>query len=179
MMIATMMLMSIGMFAQNEVGQIALKPMAGVNFATMTNMRTSSIRIAPIGGLEAEYGLAKKVSLSAGLLYSVQGEKSSDSGYSSYKYEYINVPVLAHFYVYPGLAIKAGLQPGFKLSAKVDERDNDDANGVYFSFPVGASYEYSNFVLDARYNFGANKADNPGVARHSWFSVTLGYKFAL
>ena len=36
MMVAALMLVSIGMYAQNEVGQITLKPMAGVNIATIT-----------------------------------------------------------------------------------------------------------------------------------------------
>jgi hypothetical protein len=180
MMIAAMMFMSIGAFAQNEAGQITLKPMAGVNLATMTNMRTASLRIGAVAGVEGEYGLTNKFSISAGLLYSMQGEKSSDSeNYASYKYTYLNIPILANYYVYQGLAINAGFQPGIKLSAKVEDNNNDDANGVYFSFPVGASYEYKNVVIDARYHFGASKADNPGVARHSWFSITLGYKFAI
>ena len=79
MMIAAMMFMSIGAFAQNEAGQITLKPMAGVNLATMTNMRTASLRIGAVAGVEGEYGLTNKFSISAGLLYSMQGEKSSDS----------------------------------------------------------------------------------------------------
>ena len=180
MMIAAMMLMSMGAFAQNEVGQITVKPMAGVNIATMTNMRTAKTRIGAVAGVEGEYGLAKNFSITAGLLYSMQGEKSSDSEYySSYKYDYLNVPILANYYVYQGLAIKAGMQPGIKLSAKIDDENNGDANGFYFSIPVGASYEYSNFVIDARYNLGVSKADNPGTAKHSWFSITVGYKIPI
>ena len=179
MMIAALMLMSVGAFAQNEVGQITVKPMAGVNIATMTNMRTAKTRIGAVAGVEGEYGFAKNFSITAGLLYSMQGEKSSDSEYSSYKYDYLNIPILANYYVYPGLALKAGMQPGIKLSAKIGDDNNDDANGFYFSFPIGASYEYSNFVFDARYNFGVSKADNPGKAKHSWFSITVGYKIPI
>ena len=179
MMIAAMMLMSVGAFAQNEIGQITVKPMAGVNIATMTNMRTAKTRIGAVAGVEGEYGFAKNFSITAGLLYSMQGEKSSDSEYSSYKYDYLNIPILANYYVYPGLALKAGMQPGIKLSAKIGDDNNDDANGFYFSFPIGASYEYSNFVFDARYNFGVSKADNPGKAKHSWFSITVGYKIPI
>jgi hypothetical protein len=179
MMIAALMLMSVGAFAQNEIGQITVKPMAGVNIATMTNMRTAKTRIGAVAGVEGEYGFAKNFSITAGLLYSMQGEKSSDSEYSSYKYDYLNIPILANYYVYPGLALKAGMQPGIKLSAKIGDDNNDDANGFYFSFPIGASYEYSNFVFDARYNFGVSKADNPGKAKHSWFSITVGYKIPI
>ena len=40
MMIAAMMLMSMGAFAQNEVGQFSLKPMAGVNLSTITKINS-------------------------------------------------------------------------------------------------------------------------------------------
>ena len=45
MMIAAMMLISIGMCAQNKVGQITLKPMAGVNFSTMTKFGDMKMRV--------------------------------------------------------------------------------------------------------------------------------------
>ena len=47
------------------------------------------------------------------------------------------------------------------------------------SIPVGASYEYKNVVLDARYNIGVTKAFKEGDAKQSAFVVTLGYKFKL
>ena len=65
---------------------------------------------------------------------------------------------------------------------------DDGIKSFQFAIPVGASYEYKNFVLDARYNIFLSKAfkDNDvnklvGVAdsRHSVFSITLGYKIPL
>ena len=47
------------------------------------------------------------------------------------------------------------------------------------SIPVGASYEYKQFVLDARYNIGVTKAFDAGDAKQSAFVVTFGYKFEL
>ena len=177
MMIAALMLVSIGMYAQNEVGQITLKPMAGVNLATMTKIRDTEMRIGAIAGVEGEYGLTKKISLTAGLLYTMEGAKVY--GYS-YKLDYINVPVMANYYVYQGLAIKAGVQPSLNVSSKIERVDLDyNTNSFYFSIPVGASYEYSNFVIDARYNFGISTIFSPGDSRNAWFSITLGYKFAL
>ena len=35
------------------------------------------------------------------------------------KMDYINVPVLLNVYVTKGLAVKAGIQPGFKVNSKV------------------------------------------------------------
>lgn len=180
MMIAALMFVSIGMYAQNEIGQITVKPMVGANFSTMTKMRTSRMRVGAVLGVEGEYGFIKNLSLSAGLVYSMLGMTSSESdpNYPSYKFGYIAVPILANYYVYPGLAIKAGLQPAFNVSADAGTL-NDDTNSFYFSIPVGASYEISDFIIDARYNLGVSTVFNPGVARHSWFSITLGYKFTL
>ena len=48
-----------------------------------------------------------------------------------------------------------------------------------FAIPVGLSYEFSDFVVDARYNIGVTKALDNVDSRHSVFTFTLGYKFAL
>ena len=46
------------------------------------------------------------------------------------------------------------------------------------SVPVGLSYEYSNFVLDARYNFGVTDLfKGLGTMRNNVIQLTLGYKF--
>ena len=196
MMIAAMMLLSVGAFAQNEVGQITLKPMAGVNLATLTKTDDSKLRVGLAAGVEAEYGVAENFSLSLGALYSMQGVKftEKDSGATldvTYKLDYINIPVLANYYLFKGFAIKAGIQPAFKASAKVkaelssgsasvkDSETLDGVKGFALSIPFGLSYEYESFVLDARYNLGVTKAFDAGDSKNSWFMFTLGYKFAL
>ena len=85
------------------------------------------------------------------------------------KLDYINVPIMANVYVVKGLAVKLGIQPGFKVSStkKTDTSSlvgtgtgsrDIKAQSVDFSIPVGISYEYSNFQLDARYNWGLTNA---------------------
>ncbi len=200
MMIAAMMLMSMGAFAQNEVGQVTLKPMVGMNLATMTKTTDSKMRVGLAAGVEGEYGVAENFSVTAGVLYSMQGVKFSDSGdiYGTnvkmdltYKLDYINIPILANYYIVKGLAVKAGIQPAFKASAKVkaeasaggysgsDSKTLEGVKGFCLSIPFGLSYEYSDFVLDARYNLGVTKAFENGDSKHSWFMFSLGYKFAL
>ena len=61
----------------------------------------------------------------------------------------------------------------------VNKDDMDDAKTVDLSIPVGLSYEYSNFVFDARYNFGVTKVADDADSKNSVFQFTLGYKFAL
>jgi hypothetical protein len=50
-----------------------------------------------------------------------------------------------------------------------------------FSIPVGLSYEFSNFVVDARYNWGLTKTiDGLGDGtKNSVLQFTFGYKFVL
>jgi hypothetical protein len=185
MMIAIMMVAAVSANAQNEVGQASIKPMAGVNLATMTKFDDSKMRVGLAAGLEFEYGVAENFGLSAGVLYSMQGVKYDEQLFggkvtATYKFDYINVPILANYYVVPGLAIKAGVQPGFNVKKKADvdgvNGDIADVNSFYFSIPVGLSYEFSNVVLDARYNWGITKAVKDVDSKHSYFTITLGYR---
>ncbi len=219
MMIAAMMVAALSANAQNEVGQVTLKPMVGLNIASMSKADNSKVRVGVAAGVEAEYGIAENLGVSAGVFYSQQGVKSNDEwgaaftdetngliggwafeGKTTVKLDYINIPILAQFYPVKGLAIKAGIQPGFNVlkkvaldgtayqasvqggnAKKVDEsyKINEGVKGFQFAIPVGISYEYESFVLDARYNIGVTKAFKGSDSRHSVFSITLGYKFAL
>ena len=190
-MIAALMVATLSASAQNEVGQITLKPTVGMNIATMTKFNDTKARIGMAAGVEAEYGVAEKFSLSAGVLYSMQGCKWKEGDETlTYKIDYINIPILAQYYVVKGLAIKAGIQPGFKASAKAKASegsnsisgDLNDVKGFALSIPFGVSYEYKSFVLDARYNLGVTKAFKDSWntdSKNSWFMISLGYKFAL
>ena len=98
--------------------------------------------------------------------------------------DYINIPILAQYYPVKGLAIKAGIQPAFNVRHKAskdgDKVNIDGVKSFNFSIPVGLSYEYQSFVLDARYNIGVTKLfKDADQGRNSTFSITIGYKFAL
>lgn len=190
-LIAAMMVATLSANAQNEVGQWSIKPMAGINLATMTKTDDSKMRVGLAAGLEFEYGVADNFGISAGVLYSMQGVKGKGVWLGgagpvdlTYKFDYINIPVLANYYIVPGLAIKAGVQPGFNVKKKVavevagvkDDATVDDVKGFALSVPVGLSYEFSNVVLDARYNLGLTKAIKDVDSKHSYFTITLGYR---
>lgn len=192
LMIAAMMIATLSANAQNEVGQITLKPMAGINLATMTKTDNTKLRVGLAAGIEGEYGLTEDLGITAGVLYSMQGVKGKISSVDvTCKFDYINIPIMANYYLFPGFAIKAGIQPGFKASAKVtadsgsssySESVKDYVKAFALSVPFGLSYEYQNFVFDARYNLGVTKAFKKDInidSKHSWFTFTLGYKFAL
>ena len=58
-------------------------------------------------------------------------------------------------------------------------RLEDAVKGFELSIPVGLSYEISDFVIDARYNFGVTKVLDGDDCKNSVFQFTVGYKFAL
>ena len=185
-LMAVVMLASVASYAQHAVGSFTLQPKIGMNIADLTDADDSDVRIGLAAGAEFEYQVTDMISVSAGALYSMQGCKYDDV---TVKLDYINVPILANVYVAKGFAVKLGLQPSFKVNYKYSGEnasfDGDEwgpkAKGVDLSIPVGVSYEYNNFVLDGRYNFGVTKAfDSEGEkSKNSVFQITLGYKFDL
>lgn len=182
------MMVSAATFAQNEVGQLTIQPKVGVNIANITDADGADPRIGLAAGAEFEYGLTDNIGLSAGVLYSMQGVKTTiiDDD-CTWKLDYLNVPILANFYVAKGFAVKLGVQPGFKLSSKAKvkgsgaskEVDVDGIKSVDLSIPVGLSYQYQNIVFDARYNWGVTKIVDDADSKHSVFQITVGYKFSL
>ena len=185
---ALMMFSSVGAFAQHAVGSFNLQPKIGVSIANLTDMKDSDPRVGLVAGVEGEYQASDIFSVSAGVLYSMQGAKANIGNLidATNRLDYINVPIMANVYVVKGLAVKLGVQPGFNVSNKLkvnnlDAYDNPfaKAQSVDFSIPVGISYEYSNFQLDARYNWGLTKVFENGKDKNSVFQITLGYKFDL
>ena len=176
---AVMLLSSVSMFAQHEVGALTIQPKVGFNIANVTKTGAET-RIGVAAGAEAEYQLGDIYSVAVGLLYSSQGKKQTVDlpvlGKSSVTWapSYVNIPVVANVYVVKNLAVKLGVQPGFCVA-----KDKAEVNTFDLSIPVGLSYEYKNFVLDGRYNFGVTNVAKGVDTKNSVFQFTLGYKFEL
>lgn len=179
------------MQAQMAVGEFSVTPKAGLTLASLTNQDKSKINAGIVAGAEAEYQVLDILGVSAGLLYSQQGVSYDVPGTDKLNVNYLNIPILANFYVYKDLALKVGIQPGFLLTAtkktesgnvKTETDVKDGVEGFDLSIPMGVSYEYMNFVLDARYNLGATKilkGVDARSSRNSVFMITLGYRFNL
>lgn len=187
-LMAVVMLASVASYAQQAVGTFTLQPKIGMNVASLTKCDGADPRIGLAAGVEAEYQATDIFSVSAGLIYSMQGNKAKEEGVTqTTKLDYINIPILANVYVTKGLAVKLGVQPAFNVSDKVKlsggkasvEAEDVGAESFDFSIPVGLSYEFNNVVIDARYNFGVTNIADGGDSKNSVFQFTLGYKFAL
>lgn len=195
-MMAVMAVCALAANAQTPAaGSFTIAPKVGVNVATLTNDRDISLdsKIGLAAGAEGLYMIDDMFGISVGAMYSQQGAKGD--GDVKFNNDYINVPIMANSYLAPGLAVKIGIQPGFLVSDNISvdgkklgdiERKILDDLGMNIEFesfelsvPIGASYEYKNVVLDARYNWSvSNVIKTKGLKGHnSVFQITLGYRF--
>lgn len=195
-LVASLMMFSLATYAQHEVGTLTVQPKVGLNVAILTDEDDVYSRLGLVLGAEFEYQITKLFSLSAGALYSMQGEKEDGTNAgtkykATMKLDYINMPILANIYVTKGLAVKFGIQPGFNISSKMKVSQGStsvsmslsdlgfDTNSFDFSIPIGLSYEFNNFVIDGRYNIGVTKVIDDFDYKNRVFQFTVGYKFKL
>ena len=195
-MIAALMLATMSANAQG----MFVKPMVGGTLATITGDHTDDVKfkLGLVAGAEFGYMIAPQFGVTAGALVSMQGAGQKDTDYTkdvSTTTTYLNIPILANYYIIPGLAVKAGIQPGFLLSAKTkgseklyggswedyDHSGTDGYKKLDISIPFGLSYEFSDFVIDARYNLGvSNIIDHEKHSnKNSVIMLTIGYKIPL
>lgn len=191
LLIAIVLLSTVGSMAQEEEGTMTIQPRVGMNLSSMTDY--NKMKFGYAFGMEMEYQMTDMLSLSAALMYSGQGATDDATGKKEIvEIDFVNVPVMLNCYVLPGLAVKAGVQPAYrtKTNVKYDGLKMDvdwvlsrygsdtEMSRFMLSVPVGLSYEYSNFVLDARYNFGVTDLfKGLGTMRNNVIQLTLGYKF--
>lgn len=155
---------------------------AGVNLSNLTGDGKGDSKVGFTAGAFADYRFSKLFALSADVLYSRQGAKADGGKLNS---DNLNIPVLANFYIVKGLAVKAGLQPGFLLAANMkadgEKMDIKDYTKTFdLAVPVGLSYTLNcGLMFDARYNIGVtNVSKYDGVkSRNSVWSLTAGWRF--
>lgn len=191
LLLAIVLLSSAGIMAQEREGTLTVQPRVGVNLSSMTDY--NKMKFGYAFGMEMEYQITDIFSLSAALMYSDQGAKDDETGTDEIlDIDFVNVPIMLNCYVVPGLAVKAGVQPAFrtKTTVKYDGMKMDvdwllkqygtdtEMSKFMLSVPVGLSYEYNHFVLDARYNIGVTDLfKGEGIMRNNVIQLTLGYKF--
>ncbi|CAM3392301.1 porin family protein [Aequorivita lipolytica] len=186
--------------AQSQEFRLGAK--AGLNVASLggdTFYGGLNTRVSfHIGGL-VEIPLVGKFSLQPEILYSSQGSSFDyyNGTFVSFngdvKLDYINVPVLAKFYIIEGLSAEAGPVFSVLVSAEEDEYNaseeatvrvdsKDNYKGFDAAFAIGASYRLNMGVFfSLRYNKGlldVNDIDGyNGKNQNNVFQVSAGYSF--
>ena len=191
-------------FAQHEVGSLTIQPKVGLNLANyrgdefLDKGDNSVLRAGLVVGAELEYQFTRWLGASVAALYSMQGSKVHTGEVSpmvyvrdvTFKTDYINLPVMANFYVTKNLALKLGLQPGFMIRDKYDIPANEKLSGNFsrigiqtnafdLSIPMGFGLYFGRAVLDCRYNLGLTHVLKGYQVENSVFQFTFGYKIGL
>ncbi|WP_291118199.1 porin family protein [Flavobacterium sp. UBA6135] len=168
-------------------------------------------------GAFAEIKITDKFSVQPELLFSMQGAKQEYTYFESFdgfsitetekstlKLGYLNLPVMAKYYVNDKFSLEAGPQIGFLLSAKVDyeytyretfdgvtetESESgsydikDEVKSIDLGFGFGAAYKFTeNLSVGARYTLGLTSIakDFDGESadiKNNVLQVSIGYKF--
>ena len=177
----TMALVAFTISAQN----VTFGAKAGLNFASMTGDDADGLdgRTSFHLGVTAEIEMSDTFSIQPELLYSGQGYTAD--GDVTGKVDYINLPVMAKFYVADGFSVEAGPQIGFLASAKQDvDGESSDIKDLLkstdFALNLGAGYKLdSGLNFGLRYSMGLTDvpdADTDGF-KHSVLQLSVGFNF--
>src|ERR1700749_475310 len=121
-------------FAFSNAQETKFGVKAGLNLVTLTGaVEDASAKVGFNAGGFAEIKLSEKFAIQPELLFSTQGYKYKETGSDAdYSYEeklnlgYLNIPVMAKFYVAQKFSIEAGPQLGILLSAKAKVEEKVD-----------------------------------------------------
>ncbi|MES2487833.1 MAG: porin family protein [Bacteroidota bacterium] len=163
----------------------------GVNFATVSgnDFDSPDSRTSFHAGVFAEFPIAEIFSIQVEALYSGQGFKTDadfGNGKVEYQLDYINVPVLAKFYILEGLSIEAGPQFSFKVNEEIDADPNNDPGDLdtdfaeNFEFGVSGGLTFQTpmgIFATARYNQGITDIVKDRDVKNSVFQLGIGFKF--
>ncbi len=188
---------------EHEEGDFTIQPRVGISLSNLTG-DGEKWKTNVAYGVEFERFFSERFSLAAGVLFTNQGTKYKDiyDGETNQKNDlkmniyYANVPITANYYLLPGLAVKAGLQPAFRVKAQARmgstsydydrmmdlwkswfDGETEEMTKFDLSIPVGLSYEIARVTIDARYNIGLLKVIKGESVRNKAFVFTIGYKF--
>lgn len=171
----------------------------GVNFTNLyvdnvddTNMLTSFN-----AGVFVELPITQGVAIVPELNYSRKGSEVqntilTETYKSKFKLSYLEMPVLLKLNLVPNFNLHAGPYVAYLLNAKTDvvdengdnvesfEYDTDDFNKLDFGLSAGLGFDFNNFGIGARYNYGLseiNKDNNANGAKNSAFNLYVALKF--
>ena len=172
--------------AQPAVGDFTWGAKVGFNATNITNCDKNKLSLHL--GAFAEKRYSDLLGASAELIYSRQGARDKDGDWKyKLRVNYLNIPILAKFFVWEGLSVDVGPQFGFALNAKQKAKGNGntakvkikDFNVFDFSIPIGVTYRVEDIFVSVRYNIGLTNVFDGGVNnKNHVFQLSVGYNLS-
>ncbi len=172
--------------------QLKFGPKAGVNFANLSGVDNSEMKTGFHVGAVAEIKFNEKFSIQPEVVYSAQGTKTMINNIQGkVNIDYINVPILAKYYIVDGFSVEAGPQVGFLVKAEgkgtindvsVSSDIKDNFKSTDFGLGLGLAYDLPvGMFVNARYNLGLsdirNNTSSGDAVKNNVIQVGIGYKF--
>lgn len=187
-------------FSTSALAQQEVKfgPKAGVNFTNLSGTDNSEMKIGFHVGAVAEIKFNEKFSVQPEVVYSAQGTKYTTTLPVVGKVEaksnldYVNIPILAKYYIVDGFSVEAGPQVGFLVKAEGKVEGGNDSKtidikdghkSVDFGVALGLAYDLPmGLFVGGRFNLGLadireNSNNGDAVKNMPVIQVGLGYKF--
>ena len=191
---------------EHEQWDIYAVPKIGLNLSNLPGI-DGKVKIGLIGGVYMEMFLTKNIAIDVETQYSHQGSSgvhrtltttdvsgittTREYGPYDFKLDYLNTNYIVRWYPWIDLpwSFITGLHTSYIISAKAKLDDGTKHNlkdHIYkgdVAIPLGVSYEWSQWQIEARYNLYFRKLARDAKtqelmrnARNNMFEVTLGYR---
>lgn len=187
----------------SNVSNIKFGAKGGVNFANLAGDDADGAKmfVGFNAGFFIEIPVADKLVFQPEILYSAQGSKSEGPLFvdgsvynveATFKFNYINIPLLFKYEIADKFSLEAGPYVGFLTSAKLKAKiqgvgsETIDAKDMLkstdFGLAIGMNYEFTDVIFaNARYQSGLTEIGdaegNNNDIKNSVFQIGLGYRF--
>jgi hypothetical protein len=152
--------------------------MIGANVSRVTGYDGKTL-VGLTGGLYWEWKFAKSFSLQSNFLYSQRGELDNDAT-SELRLEYINLPIMAKYYVTDKFQVMTGVFWDFLIGVDSQVYSKDDIKSSDFGIPLGLSYDlFKRVQFGLSVNFGLTNISNSdkidASTRNNWGNLTVAF----
>ena len=187
----------------SNVSNIKFGAKGGVNFANLAGDDADGAKmfVGFNAGFFIEIPVADKLVFQPEILYSAQGSKSEGPLFvdgsvynveATFKFNYINIPLLFKYEIADKFSLEAGPYVGFLTSAKLKAKiqgvgsETIDAKDMLkstdFGIAIGMNYEFTDVIFaNARYQSGLTEIGdaegNNNDIKNSIFQIGLGFRF--
>lgn len=187
----------------SNVANIKFGAKGGINFANLAGDDADGAKmfVGFNAGFFIEIPVADKLVFQPEILYSAQGSKSEGPLFvdgsvynveATFKFNYINIPLLFKYEIADKFSLEAGPYVGFLTSAKLKAKiqgvgsETIDAKDMLkstdFGLAIGMNYEFTDVIFaNARYQSGLTEIGdaegNNNDIKNSIFQIGLGFRF--